>query len=576
MKPAVSKTLAVGALVAVTGAAFLIAFTFFKKGGYSKSDSYQVEALFSDATGLTWKSRVQIAGIQIGEVEAISLQGAKALLRIRIKNDVDLRADACLYKTFPSALLPDALLEVSPGSDAQPSLKGSPEGQRRITCVREATSVQQLLESMSKIAADVQTVTGDLAETVRGNRGSLRNIVENLAASSARLRELMDENGGNISQILRNTRNFTRDLSEISNRDKDRVHEILVNVQELTAQLRSTASSLQGILSGTPPRRRRAPGPGGAEFIEGPGGPRPQTTAGVLEEQDQPAPGEGQDQSDQAQEQAKGIQQAVEKLNDNLAKLDEILGKVKEGKSVAGKLLVDERMGRQVGNAVEGLTDHFDRLNRLQIQLDLRTEWLLNQSVSEGRPGAKVYFGARLIPRPDKYYELELVSDPRGVDSITTETKTTTIDGGSPTTTVTNTVKNDQNKFAVSLQMARRFGIVTLRGGIIESSGGVGTDLHLFDESLRLSLSVFQFNRPQQQAYPRAKLWMDYVFYKHLYVTTGVDDFLNRWSSSQRAGGRPFNIGTDVFFGAGIHFTDDDIKTLLSSGAGSVGSSLGR
>jgi phospholipid/cholesterol/gamma-HCH transport system substrate-binding protein len=55
-----------------------------------------------------------------------------------------------------------------------------------------------------------------------------------------------------------------------------------------------------------------------------------------------------------------------------------------------------------------------------------------------------------------------------------------------------------------------------------------------------------------------------------------VDDFLNRWSSSRRAGGRPFNIGTDVFFGVGIQFTDDDIRALLSSGATSVGSAVSR
>jgi len=38
---------------------------------------------------------------------------------------------------------------------------------------------EQLLDSMARIATDVQTVTGDLAQTVTGNTGSLRNIVEN-------------------------------------------------------------------------------------------------------------------------------------------------------------------------------------------------------------------------------------------------------------------------------------------------------------------------------------------------------------------------------------------------------------
>ena len=61
-----------------------------------------------------------------------------------------------------------------------------------------------------------------------------------------------------------------------------------------------------------------------------------------------------------------------------------MLDKVNEGKSAAGRLLVDERLGRKLGTAVEGLSDYVDRLMKLQIQLQLRSEWLLNQTVSEG------------------------------------------------------------------------------------------------------------------------------------------------------------------------------------------------
>jgi phospholipid/cholesterol/gamma-HCH transport system substrate-binding protein len=590
VKAGLSKALAVGSLVAVTGTAFLFAFTFFKKGGYSKAESYVVDARFGDATGLTWRSRVQIAGIQVGEVEKITLEGDKARLQIRVKNDVILHADACLYKTFPSALLPDALLEVAPGAPDQPILKDLPAGKREITCIREATSVQQLLDSMSKIANDVSLVTGNLADTVRGNQGSLKDVIQNLAATTGRLRAMIEQNEQNVTEIVQNTRAFTRDLREISERDKDRVHQILVNVESLTAELRRTSQSLDAIMIG----RRRGPtgldaprdgvavvSPQGGE-PDGAGAPGPQGEPGTPG-----APGGAGAQGPQGPGaspapglagegiEGKGVEQAVEKLNDNLAKLDEILGKVKEGNSVAGKLLVDERMGRQVGNTIDGLSDYFDRLNRLQVQLNLRTEWLLNQSVTDGRPGAKVYAGVRLIPRPDKYYELELVSDPRGVDTVTNYSTTTSVNGGSPTTTTTTQTKNTQS-IAFSLQMAKRFGPVTLRGGIIENSGGLGLDLHLLDERLRLSVSMFQFNRPQNKVFPRAKIWADYVFFDHFYVGTGVDDFLNRYRSATRPGGRPFSLGTDVFFGAGLQFTDDDIKTLLGSGAAGAAGSVGR
>jgi phospholipid/cholesterol/gamma-HCH transport system substrate-binding protein len=332
-------------------------------------------------------------------------------------------------------------------------------------------------------------------------------------------------------------------------------------VDEMTSQLRAVATSVQGILDG-----REGAGPGGAGVSGPSGGP------GVAG-----APGAGSAAAvAQRDAQLKGVQQAVARLNDNLTKLDDILGKVSEGKSVAGKLLVDERLGRQLGTAIEGVSDYVDRLQKLQIEVQLRSEWLLNQTVSEGRPGAKIYFGAKLIPRPDKFYLLEVVSDPRGVDKVTTETVTTRPAGSSTDSTTVTSRTLHEDKVTFSLQYGKRYGPVTFRVGVIESSGGLGADLHLLDNKLQLSISMYQFSRPYQDVFPRAKVWANYHFLQHFYVTTGVDDFFNRWRTANSPAGSNFNIGTDVFFGVGLYFTDDDLKTLLVSGAGSAASAGGQ
>lgn len=594
MKTGVNKALAVGALVAVAGSAFLFAFTFFKKGGYSEKDSYLVFARFSDATGLTWKSRVQIAGIQVGEVSRIALEGNKALLEIRVRNDIQLHADACLYKAFPSALLPDALLEATLGSADKPLLSSLPEGEREITCIREATSVQQLVDAMAKIASDVQLVTGDLAKTVNSDQGSLREIVENLARITRQVDEVVARNDDNITEILENTRDLTGDLREITARDKERIHSILRNVDELTVQLKSAAASVQVILDGGVGGGGRGDGgagaaPEGGAAIAGtgsPGAPGDAGAGGSATTAGGGGPGEGDGGPGGTtaahaglppeQGQGKGVQQAVARLNDSLARLDGLIAKVEEGKSVAGRLLTDERMGRQLGSTVEGFADYMSRLQRMQIELQFRSEFLLNQSREDGRPGAKIYFGAKLLPRPDKYYLFEVTSDPRGVDTVSTETITTRRPGSVGDTTIVSTRTLHEEELTFSLQLAKRYGPITLRGGMIESSGGIGADYHLLDDALQLSMSMYQFTRSDQDAFPRAKVWANYNFMRHFYVTTGVDDFLNRWRNTASPGGRSFNIGTDVFFGFGIYFTDDDLKTLLTSGAGSVAGSASR
>jgi phospholipid/cholesterol/gamma-HCH transport system substrate-binding protein len=227
-------------------------------------------------------------------------------------------------------------------------------------------------------------------------------------------------------------------------------------------------------------------------------------------------------------------------------------------------------MGRQVGEAVEGVTEYVNRLQKLQIQLQLRSEFLLNQSFEEGRPGSKIYFGARILPRPDKYYLFELVSDPRGVTTVTTETISTRPPGSSTENTTIVTRSVNEERLSLSLQLAKRYGPFTFRVGVIEGSGGIGSDLHLLKDSLQVSVSFYQFSRPYQNVFPRAKAWLNWYFLQNFYLTSGVDDFLNRWRSGSYPGARSFNIGTDVFFGGGFFFTDDDLKTLFGAGAGSV------
>jgi phospholipid/cholesterol/gamma-HCH transport system substrate-binding protein len=542
----------VGVLAAATGIAFVLALTFFRKGGFSEKDSYLVHGYFSDATGLTWKSRVQIAGIQIGEVVDIVLEGAKARLDIRVKNGIQLHTDACFTKTFPSALLPDALLEVQPGSPEKPLLSSLPEQERRITCVREATSVQQLLDSLAKIATDIQLVTGDLADTVGGDRG-IREIVENLASATRRIDDAISRNEQNLADIMANAADFTADLREIARRDKDKIGRIATNIEELTSRLKVVAASLQEIID---------PGSGGGATRDG---------GATLTPGAAPTPGVGgavaaatPEERAAAAAQARGVKQAVDKLAGSLDKLDQLMAKVNEGKSVAGRLLVDERLGRKLGTAAEDVADQLDRVFKLQIQVQLRSEWLLNQT------GAKTYFGARFLPRPDKYYVLEIVSDPRGVDTVTGETITRRdpVTGIDTTEVATRTLHED--KLTFTLQIAKRYGPMTFRIGVIESSGGVGADLHLFRDALQLSVSVYQFSRPYQDVFPRTKVWMNYYLFQHFFVTAGADDFLNTWRSGRYPGGPKFTIGNDVFFGGGIFFTDDDLKTLLGAGAGSA------
>jgi phospholipid/cholesterol/gamma-HCH transport system substrate-binding protein len=55
----------VGLLVLAAGGVLFFFLTFVKKGGMSKEESVLLNASFRDASGLTRRSRVQIAGIPV-------------------------------------------------------------------------------------------------------------------------------------------------------------------------------------------------------------------------------------------------------------------------------------------------------------------------------------------------------------------------------------------------------------------------------------------------------------------------------------------------------------------------------
>ena len=522
-RPLLNKALAVGLLTAVAFAGFLVAFTFFRKGGYSSSESYEVHVFFRDATGLSWKSGVQIAGIRIGEVARISLEGDRARLDLRIRNEIDLRKDACFSKRFPSALLPDALLDTAPGTQAAPALRSLPVEQREVTCVKEGTTVEALLDSLSGIAKDVQVISGELKDTVAGSQGSIKSIVANLEQMSAGLAQTTDQGGARLDAILRNAQDFTGTLRDVAEQDRARYHSIARNIDDASQRIVTLLDTVQQLVG---------------------------------------------DEGGDVQKSVAGVRESLEKLNRSLDQIEKVALQIGEGKGVAGKLLADERLGEKVGTALEGATDYVDRLVKLKVEVNLRSEWLAQQN------GSKTYAGIRLLPRPDKFYLFELVNDPRGVDTITNETVTTET-GGTTSTTVTARTLNE-NKLRFSFQLGKRYGPLAVRGGVIESSGGAGADLFLLQDRLQVSMSMFQFDRPTSVKYPNLKVWANYTFFRYLYATVGSEDLMNRWQTGRYPGGRDFAFGRDVFFGGGLVFTDDDLKTLLGVGGGAISGVAGQ
>jgi phospholipid/cholesterol/gamma-HCH transport system substrate-binding protein len=230
---------------------------------------------------------------------------------------------------------------------------------------------------------------------------------------------------------------------------------------------------------------------------------------------------------------------------DNILKnVDEVAAKINKGEGTIGKLINDDTTVEELNHAIKGVNSFIDSGTKMQLSLDYHSE------VMSG-PLTKSYIGVNIQPGPDRYYSLALVDDPKGsYERIDTSQA---VNGGSASTTVTQNVY--KNKFKFSAQFAKTFYDLTIRAGVIESSGGVGVDYTLLGKKLKLTSEVFGFGR-QEGAYLRA--FARYKFYSVFYAAAGGDDILN-------TKGNPLTgTGASGFIGAGLDFNNDDLKLLLT------------
>ena len=80
------------------------------------SGHYSIEARFSSVTGLKSGARVEIAGVQVGQVDSITLdkQRQVALVRLKIQKAVELDEDT-IASIKTSGLIGDKFIKLSPG-----------------------------------------------------------------------------------------------------------------------------------------------------------------------------------------------------------------------------------------------------------------------------------------------------------------------------------------------------------------------------------------------------------------------------------------------------------------------------
>ncbi len=506
----------VGLTVLISLAMGYWAFGMLAKGKWAgETEKLQVKAYFANATGLVKESEVQISGLNVGHIVDKTLtvkaprpelieQKRYACITMALSGTSTLYENATVYKKTTS-LLGGYYIEIDPGTPTMLDKDGKfrPAGKLKsgdeIRAVMEGVTTDDVIRQIS----DVMPVLQKVAEDIRTfTKGPLQSISKNID-------EAITENRDSIKTMLSNIEAISASFRRISTGAEGDVDVILDDIKATTGMIRTLVGRTDKDVEVT---------------------------------------------ADKVKTGLDKITAAIDKLDAVFGDVKGITGDLQEGKGTFGRLLKDEDLIDGVEEVVADAGSFVKGVTELQTWVGLHTEYnFMANSI-------KSYLRVEIQPRPDKYYLVELVDDPRGSRDVTT-TLTRTDDPSKPQLVREEKV-TISDAFRFTFMFAKRLSLATFRFGIKENTGGLGLDLHFWDNRIRLESDLFDFSA---NVWPRLKVLAAWQFFSRLYVVGGIDDALNNRPIDGSAGGR------DYFIGGQIRFNDEDLKTLLLFGGSALG-----
>jgi phospholipid/cholesterol/gamma-HCH transport system substrate-binding protein len=129
---------------------------------------YRVYTYLESAAGLDKNSPVRIAGVEVGKVEEIVLEGSKAKVTLHLPMKVTIPAGSKVY-VKSAGLLGEKYIEIAPGP--------GPELIKANGQVEEggpSVDVDRVLTQLTSIGGDIKSVTQSLSRTLGGEQGERR------------------------------------------------------------------------------------------------------------------------------------------------------------------------------------------------------------------------------------------------------------------------------------------------------------------------------------------------------------------------------------------------------------------
>ena len=466
-------------------------------------------ARFRDGSRLAVGSPVMIAGVRVGEVSRLTVEGTFARVDMVLVDKLSIPFDSWITKKTESAF-GDSYLEIIPG--------GGEEGASPVRMLKSGEQIVHVLEG-----------------------GSTDTVLRSIARTMPKIDRGLDA----IHDFALDTRKWSSGAFEDGINGADR----WITEGHLEKPLAAADRAMERFESGT---TRAAAAIADAK-------PDVNRTFDRIDRGITSARRQMKDIKAGLHDGLAGARDGVDRIDPTIEQIHDVVSAIDEGrgddfKGQLGRLVNDPELGETLDDFAQGGRDASAGLDAFKSWIGLRSEW----NFFSGVP--RFYVTAELRARNDKFYVIEGSKSGQGAlaqdhlaDVINAQAyrRYTEIDEG----------------IRITAQIGKRIGMLQLRGGVKESTFGFGADVLLNHGSLKFSADVFGgFDRT-----PRVKLAGALEVFRSVYILGGVDDLLNAPGELNIETGNTavptyfstLRYGRDYFLGATLQFSDADLATLV-------------
>lgn len=241
--PGATTELKVGAFTLTAVALTVAGYLYFWDGLRKDESAYRVSLRVPSADGIWPGTPVRIAGVDVGSVEAVEVDGNLAKLSLAIRSAYPVPADS--VATLKSAgMLGDRYVSLELGRAEVPLAEGA-----RIDLGEQPGNLDVITRQVEDVSGDVKAITAVLREMIedRRNQEHVEATLANVDALTGQLRAIATENRQEIAEIVAAIGRLTDNLDGMSEDAAADLDEELAALKSATDKLDASLADVKSI-----------------------------------------------------------------------------------------------------------------------------------------------------------------------------------------------------------------------------------------------------------------------------------------------------------------------------------------